>query len=94
MIVLSYNKLTCIRIVLHINHDPISRGYVGCFLAFTILLLSPDWVHSWFSRAISLDSGLFFTALFRDTDWLTLYLMLQCGDILLDALSRLLQCRK
>ena len=37
---LSYYKLKCIR-VLHINHDPISRGYVGCFLAFIVLLPSP-----------------------------------------------------
>ena len=62
---LSYYKPTCIRIVLHINRDPISRGYVGCwmFTSLSYFFLAPDWVHSWFSRAISLNSCLFFTVI-------------------------------
>ena len=70
---LSHYKLTCIRIVLQINHDPISRGYVGCYLAYFFLV--PDWVHSWYSRAISLNSCLFF--MYRCFEILTEWLLLE-----------------
>ena len=57
---LSYYKLTCIRIVLHINYDPISRGYVGFFLAFIIL---PPM--GGFLVQFSLNSCLLFTIVSR-----------------------------
>ena len=63
---LSYYKLTCIRIVLQINHDPISVVMLDAFLPLSYFFLTPDWVHSWFSRAISLNSYLFFTVVSAD----------------------------
>ena len=58
------NKHVRIRIVLHINYDPISRGYVGCFLALAYLLAPIGCTLGFLVQSHS--SCLFFTVVSRN----------------------------